>query len=460
MVSEETLFDTVPELGDHLRAGRVTSEELTRAYLDRLERVGPKLNAVVTLTRDRALEAAKRADEELRNGTDRGPLHGIPYGVKDLIAVDGYETTWGAAPYRDQEFDYDATIIERFDEAGAVLVAKLAMVELAGGMGYSPDAMTFTGTGYTPWNTDVWSGGSSSGPGSATAAGLVGFSIGSETWGSIFSPSGNCGLSGLRPTYGVVSRYGAMALSYTMDKLGPMCRSAEGCRLVFETIAGPDPKDHTSVDKMETVHELAALPDTPKLATLESALDDEQFQRSMETLEEFAEIETVELPDLPYEETASTVLFAEAGSVFDDLIESGRVQELTSPQGSIGGYAYDTILAKDYVTANRVRRLVQKRLDETLAPYDAMVLPNRSIGGAANVAGLPGISIPNGFDDEGVPTALIFTGRAFADLKLVELAKEYQSRTDHVDYTDLLDTPLFEGESDSESETEAATASD
>jgi len=459
MVSEETLFDTVPELGSHLRAGYVTSEELTRAYLDRLERIGPKLNAVVTLTRDRALDAAKTADEELQNGTDRGPLHGIPYGAKDLIAVDGYETTWGAAPYRDQEFDYDATIIERLDEAGAVLVAKLAMVELAGGMGYSPEAMTFTGTGHTPWNTDVWSGGSSSGPGSATAAGLVGFSIGSETWGSIFSPSINCGLAGLRPTYGVVSRYGAMALSYTMDKLGPMCRSAEGCRLVFETIAGPDPNDHTSVDRMETIRELGHLPDDVKLATLESALEDENFQRSMETLEEFAEVTPVELPDLPYDETASTVLFAEAGSAFDDLIESGEVTELTSPEGSTGGYAYDTILGKDYVTANRVRRVIQKRLDETLAPYDAMVLPDRSIGGAANVAGLPGISVPNGFDDRGVPTALIFTGRAFADLKLVELAAEYQSRTDHIDYTDLLERPLFEEES-GENDTEAATASE
>ncbi|QLH77500.1 amidase [Halosimplex rubrum] len=444
-VSDEDLFDTVPELGEKLRDGEFTSRELTEAYLDRLEEIGPKLNAVVTTTEERALEYADRADAELANGVDRGPLHGIPYGLKDLVAVDGYETTWGAAPYRDQEFDYNAEIVERFDDAGAVLVAKLAMVELAGGMGYSPDAMSFTGTAYTPWNLDVWSGGSSSGPGAATAAGLVGFSIGSETWGSIFSPSGNCGLSGLRPTYGAISRYGAMALSYTMDKLGPMCRSAEGCEMVFEAIAGPDPKDHTSLDRMDTIRSLEPS-DPVRLATLDLEADDTNFQDSLETLREFAEIEEISLPDLPYGETASLTLFAEAGSVFDDLIESGDVQDLTSPQGSIGGYAYDTILAKDYITANRIRRKIQVQLDEAMAPYDAVVLPNRALGGAANIAGLPGISIPNGFDEEGVPTALIFTGRAFSDLKLAEIAKEYQSRAEGVDYTELLDMPVYQDE--------------
>lgn len=465
MVDEEVLFASIPELGERLRAGEFTSRELTLAYLDRLERVGPKLNAVVTVTRERALEAANRADEELANGTDRGPLHGIPYGVKDLIAVEGYETTWGAEPYRGQELDYDATVVERLDRAGAVLIAKLAMVELAGGMGYEPDAMTFTGPGRNPWNTDAWSGGSSSGSGSAVPAGLVGFAIGTETWGSIFSPSANSGLAGLRPTYGLVSRHGAMALSYTMDKIGPMCRSAEGCGCVLGAMAGPDPDDHTAVDRPEALDGVS-LPNSPRLATLEGAGEEEQegvrenFRRSLGTLREFAAVEEIELPDLPYDAAASTILFAEAGSAFDDLIESGRVQELTSPEGSIGGYAYDTILAKDYVTAMRVRRRIQRALDETLAPYDALVLPTRlsvadpidppgdyspdvggpsAIGGATNVAGLPGISIPNGFGERGLPTALSFTGRAFDDRKLVELAAEYQSRTDHVQYTDLLE---------------------
>jgi aspartyl-tRNA(Asn)/glutamyl-tRNA(Gln) amidotransferase subunit A len=446
MVTDEELFDPVPVLAEKLRDGEFTSRELTEAYLDRLEEIGPKLNAVVTTTEERALEYADRADAELENGVDRGPLHGIPYGLKDLIAVDGYETTWGAAPYRDQEFDYNAEIVERLDDASAVLVAKLAMVELAGGMGYSPDAMSFTGTAYTPWNLDTWSGGSSSGPGAATAAGLVGFSIGSETWGSIFSPSGNCGLSGLRPTYGLVSRYGAMALSYTMDKLGPMCRSAEGCEMVFDAIAGPDPKDHTSLDRMDTVDGLE-LSDPVQLATLDLEADDPNFQDSLDTLGEFAEIEEISLPDLPYNDAAVLTLFAEAGSIFDEFIESGDVQDLTSPEGSVEAFGYDAIPAKEYITAARTRRKIQVQLDEAMAPYDAVVLPNRAIGGAANIAGLPGISIPNGFDEDGVPTALIFTGRAFADRKLVEIAKEYQSRADGLDYTDLLEMPVYQDES-------------
>lgn len=464
MVAEDTLFETIDELAHRLRTTDLTSRELTQAYIDRLEDVGPQLNAVVTITEDRALRRADRADRELQNGTDRGPLHGIPYGVKDLLTVAGYKTTWGANPYRDQQFDYDATVVTNLDEAGAVLIAKLAMVELAGGMGYNPEAMTFTGPGRNPWNTDAWSGGSSSGPGSAVPAGLVGFAIGSETWGSIFSPSANSGLAGLRPTYGLVSRYGAMALSYTMDKLGPMCRSAEGCKYIFQAIAGPDPNDESTVDQFDTVREYT-LSDPPRLATLEGAGEHEQksvrenFNQSLEILREFATIEEIELPDFPYESTASIVLFAEAGSAFDDLIETGRVEKLTSPEGSIGGYAYDTILAKDYVTANRVRQQIQIQLDETLAPYDALVLPTRqsvaapidppesytspdvggpsAIGGATNIAGLPGISIPNGFGERGLPTALSFTGRAFDDLKLMQLAEEYQSRTAHIDYTDL-----------------------
>ena len=465
MVAEKILFETIDELAERLRNTDLTSQELTQAYIERLREVGPELNAVVTVTEERALQQAKKADKELQNGTDRGLLHGIPYGVKDLLTVAGYKTTWGANPYRDQEFDYDATVVNRLDEAGAVLIAKLAMVELAGGMGYEPEAMTFTGPGRNPWNTDAWSGGSSSGPGSAVPAGLVGFAIGSETWGSIFSPSANSGIAGLRPTYGLVSRYGAMALSYTMDKLGPMCRSAEGCQYVFQAIAGPDPNDESTVDKLSTVRNYT-LSEPLRLATLKGAGEKEQksvrenFNRSLETLREFATIDKIELPDLPYDSTASIVLFSEAGSAFDDLIESGRVEKLTSPEGSIGGYAYDSILAKDYVTANRVRQKIQVQLDETLAPYDALVLPTRlsvaapidppesysppdvggpsAIGGATNIAGLPGISVPNGFGERGLPTALSFTGRAFADLKLLRIAQEYQSRTDHVQYTDLL----------------------
>lgn len=438
---DEVLFESVPELGARLRNGEFTSYELTLAYIDRLIRVGPTLNAVQEITWERALEAARRADRELEEGIDRGPLHGIPYGLKDLVAFEGYKTTWGANPYRDQEFDYDATIVEKLEEAGAVPIAKLANVELAGGMGYSPETMTFTGKGHNPWapdDPDEWSGGSSSGSGQAAAAGLVGFAIGTETWGSIFSPSINNGLAGLRPTYGVVSRYGVMALSYTMDKIGPMCRSAEGARAVFEAISGPDPNDHTMSDRLDLLEEVS-LSDPPQLAVLDADQDDENFQRSLDTLREFAEIEEIDLPDLPAATAAATILFAEAGSIFHDLIASGDVQDLTDPEGSIGGYAYETILAKDYITANRIRKKVQEQIDEALEPYDALVTNGRPISGTTNLAGLPGITIPNGFDEDGMPTPLVFTGRAFDDLKLFELAAEYQRRTDHIDYTEIMD---------------------
>src|SRR5881296_4627997 len=247
---DDVAFGSIPELGRLLRARKLSSTDLTELYLERLERFGPRYNCVVTVTPERALAEAATADRELRAGRMRGPLHGIPYGVKDLLAAKGYPTTWGAEPYRSQSFDEDATVVARLGAAGAVLVAKLAMVELAGGMGYSQANASFTGPGKTPWSVEYWSGGSSSGPGSAVAAGLVPFAIGSETSGSILTPAAYCGITGLRPTYGLVSRHGAMALSWTMDKLGPMARSAHDCALVLAAIAGKDPHDPSSVSRL------------------------------------------------------------------------------------------------------------------------------------------------------------------------------------------------------------------
>src|SRR5437764_15191179 len=244
-------FTPIPELGRLLRARRVSATELAELSLERLERFGPRYNCLVTVTPERALADAARADRELAAGKLRGPLHGIPYGVKDLLAVRGYPTTWGAEPYRAQTFEEDATVVARLGAAGAVLVGKLAMVELAGGMGYSQANASFTGPGRTPWNVDYWSGGSSSGPGAAVAAGLVPFAIGSETSGSILTPAAYCGISGLRPTYGRVSRHGAMALSYSMDKIGVMGRTADDCALVLSHIAGHDPQDPASLADAE-----------------------------------------------------------------------------------------------------------------------------------------------------------------------------------------------------------------
>src|SRR5437588_3169543 len=248
-ITEELLHAPVTELAPLLRERKITSAALTDAYLDRLDKFGTKLGAVVTITKDLARKEAAQADAEIKAGRYRGPLHGIPYGAKDLLATKGIPTTWGAEPYREQVFDYDATAVRKLREAGAVLVAKLAMVELAGGFGYNNADASFTGPGLTPWNLDYWSGGSSTGPGAATAAGLVAFSIGSETSGSIITPAAFCAVSGLRPTYGLVSRHGAMALSWTMDKLGPMCRTAEDCELVLNVIHSQDPLDPTTVKK-------------------------------------------------------------------------------------------------------------------------------------------------------------------------------------------------------------------
>src|ERR671926_95266 len=249
MIPVETLYAPVSELAAQIRARKLSPVELTEAYLQRLETVGRRLNAVAYVMRETALREAREAEAEIKRGRYRGPLHGIPYGVKDLCATREAPTTWGAAPYKNQRFDYDATVVTRLREAGAILIAKLAMIELAGGMGYNEADASWTGACRTPWNTNFWSGGSSSGPGAAVAAGLVAFAIGSETSGSIITPAAFCGVSALRPTYGRVSRHGAMALSWTLDKLGPMCRSAADCGYVLAAIAGLDPLDPTSHDR-------------------------------------------------------------------------------------------------------------------------------------------------------------------------------------------------------------------
>jgi aspartyl-tRNA(Asn)/glutamyl-tRNA(Gln) amidotransferase subunit A len=461
-IGRDVLYGTVVDLGRGLREGAFSSEELAEAYLERLEDVGPRLNALATVTRTRAIHAARRADEELAAGRDRGPLHGIPYGVKDLIAVRGHPTTWGAKPYKHQTFDEDATVVRLLDKAGAVLTAKLASVELAGGMGYEQANASLTGPGLNPWNTRAWSGGSSSGPGSAVAAGLIGFAIGSETWGSIVTPSSFCGVSGLRPTYGRVSRAGAMALSWTMDKLGPMCRSAEDCWLVLSAIAGKDDRDPSSADHdlTDSLHVKGGRPSSPRrprLAVLKGSGEREQpgvrdnFARSIALLAEYSEIEEVELPDLPYGPVAGTIIRAEAAAAFEELVESGRVAELTAPEDRIKPYAGQMVLAKDYINAQRVRVKIQAALDEALRGFDAMVGPTRtsvanpiearfseyfgefdgpSIGGGANAAGIPGITVPNGFGERGLPTGLQFTVRAWDEAAAIGLAMEYQRRTD------------------------------
>ena len=457
--SEDLAFLPVAELGALLRRRRASATELAGYFLDRLERLGPSYNAITYVTRERALVEAAQADREIRAGRWRGPLHGIPYGVKDLLATKGDETTWGAEPYRGQVFDADATVVTRLRNAGAVLVAKLAMVELAGGMGYRQANASFTGPGKTPWNPDYWSGGSSAGPGAAVAAALVPFAIGSETSGSILTPAAYCGVTGLRPTYGLVSRHGAMALSWTMDKLGPMARTAHDCGLVLAAIAGGDPADPSSLERGFRYPVSGGPRRRWRIAVPQGATDGIQaevaanFTAALDRLSAAAVVVMdVAVPDLPFGVVAGTIIAAEGASAFDDLFESGRIRDLTAPEDRIGGYPALAIPARDYVRAMRVRRLMARAYDDFLKPFDVVATPTRatvaspldkafreaypdvkggvSLIGSSNVVGVPGISVPNGFGLNGLPTGLSFVTRAFDELKLVRLARLYQSRTD------------------------------
>jgi len=450
------VFRPVRELSEAIRGRRLSPVALTETFLERLERLGPRYNAVVTITRERALSEARRAEGEIAAGRWRGPLHGIPYGAKDLLAAAGAPTTWGAAPFRTQTFDTDATVIERLEAAGAVLVAKLAMVELAGGMGYRQPNASFTGPGISPWGADAWSGGSSSGSGSAVAAGLVPFAIGSETWGSILSPAAYCGVTGLRPTYGRVSRHGAMALCWTLDKLGPLALTADDCGLVLEAIAGPDPHDPSAADRTFT-HDAG---DTAgrrfRFGVLRDVAEGAEpavraaFARSLDTLAKIGTVEEVTLPDLPYDAIARTILFAEAASAFEDMIESGAIAGLTAPEDHYTPYARDAVLAKDYIKALRLRGVVMREADRVLAGLDALVAPGRPatapplagefrslhrpaldpMGAIGNMAGLPAVAVPNGFSDSGLPTSLQFMGRAWADDTVLAAARAWQAITD------------------------------
>ena len=449
---------TLPELGRLLRRREVSAVELARHCLDRLERLGPAYNAVVTVLRPQALAEAGERDEELAAGKDRGPLHGIPYGAKDLLAADGAPTTWGAQPYRGRMLRGDATVVRRLREAGAVLCAKLAMVELAGGMGYNQAFASFTGPGRSPWDPARWSGGSSSGSGSAVGAGLVPFAIGSETWGSIQYPAAFCGVAGLRPTYGRVSRHGAMALSWTMDKLGPLARTAEDCGTVLEAIAGPDPADPSALDRPFSQRAEVQPRKRFRLGVLKGTLERTQpevrrnFEESLRVLRDFGEIvEDLELPDLPYEAMASLVIDAEAASAFEPLFESGRITELTAPEDRIGGYAGQVVLAKDYIRALRLRRPAAAALDRLLERVDAIAAPTlptvawpidaafdkvypdypggANISGAANLCGVPGLFLMNGTGEGGLPTGLQLTGRALGEGSLLAIGRRYQQRT-------------------------------
>jgi Asp-tRNA(Asn)/Glu-tRNA(Gln) amidotransferase A subunit family amidase len=432
---EELAFASLAELGALIRSGEVTSEQITRLYLGRLRRFGPRLECVVTLTEERALEQARRADRELAEGGVRGPLHGIPWGAKDLLAVRGHPTTWGAAPYRDQILDVDATVVRKLDEAGAVLVAKLTLGALAMG------DVWFGGRTRNPWNPEQGSSGSSAGSAAAAVAGLVGFAIGSETLGSIVSPATRCGATGLRPTFGRVSRHGAMALSWSMDKLGPICRSVEDCALVLGAIHGADGLDPTARD-VPFRWDGEAGPEGIRVGYLASAFegDEERVPADRRVLGVLrglgVELHPVELPDELPVGALRTILSAEAAAAFDYLTRSGQDGLLVRQDPGAWPNILRTarfIPAVEYIQANRARTLLMEALDRAWEGVDVVVTPSFASGLllTTNLTGHPVVVLPHASQEGGAsPLSISFVGGLWKDAEALMVAKAYQDATD------------------------------
>ena len=431
---DDLAFYSVGELAALIKSRELSSEKLTRFCLERLKKYGPKLECVVTLTEERALRQARRADAEIAAGHYRGPLHGIPYAAKDLLATKDIRTTWGAAPYTNQVFAFDATVIQRLEQAGAVLVAKTTLGELA------MDETWFGGMTRNPWNLKEGSSGSSAGSCAATAAGLVPFAIGSETYGSIVSPCDRCGVTGLRPTFGRVSRTGAMALSWTMDKIGPIARTVEDCALVFEAIHGPDGLDQTVYDLPFNYDSRIKLPKL-RIGYLKGDFDKEKGERKVNdeaTLEKLralgAELVPVELPGCPLG-IISFVLSTEGAAAFDDLTRSGRDDWLKQQESGSWPNAFREhrlIPAVEYLQAQRVRYLLIQDTAKVFEKVDLFLAPSltgRSLL-LSNLTGHPCVVLPNGFSKAGTPTSICFIGRLFGEAQLLAAAKQYQDATD------------------------------
>jgi len=443
---EDLAFLPVTHLSALLRTRQVSSTDLTKIYLERLKKYDAVLHCVVTFTEDLALAQARKADEEIAAGKYRGPLHGIPWGAKDLLAVKGYKTTFGASPYKDQVIDLNSSVFTKLTDAGAVLIAKLTLGALAqgdrwfGGMTKSP---------WDPTNENQGSSGSSAGPASATAAGLVGFGVGSETRGSIMSPSARCGVTGLRPTFGRVSRYGAMALSWTMDKLGPLCRSAEDCALVLRAINGPDGKDNAvfdvpfNWDAAADVKKLrvgylksrfeAEIPENPSFPERAQRMRETRKidQAALDTLRSLGiQLKPIDLPQMDAE-SLGFILSTESAAAFDDLTRSGNLDQMSQPPERSSWVEtfrlHRFVPAVEYIQANRARYRLMEQFNEIFSDIDLFV---GSALGPTNLTGHPEISIPHGFDQRGQPTALNFTGKLFGEEEILLVAHAFQSKTE------------------------------
>jgi aspartyl-tRNA(Asn)/glutamyl-tRNA(Gln) amidotransferase subunit A len=457
MIGEDTLLLSATELGRQIRRRHIAPVELTQAYLDRIRRIAPRLNAFETVTAELALAQARDAEREINAGKWRGPLHGVPYGAKDLFATAGIRTTWGAVPLRNQVPDHDATVVRRLRDAGAVLLGKLAMVEFAGGLGYRFADASVSGPGRNPWNTDHWTGGSSSGSGAAVAAGLVGFALGTETWGSILCPSAFCGITGTRPTYGRVPRTGAMVCSDTFDKVGPLARSAEDCRTILEVIGGHDPADPTSAEVAP------ALPRGRRaIGRLRAALVPMDFQQKgaePEVREAFGRavnelraaglhLEEAKFPEFPASEVAGTLISAEAISAFESFYKDGRVKQLHDRYAPWQPEINAAVTGADLMKTWRMRRVLQEKMAEWFGTYDVAVTPNflsvappidkdlydtlpysDPAGAIGNACGLPSVALPIGFGRDHLPASLQIMGAPWDEALLLDLGELYQKRT-------------------------------
>jgi aspartyl-tRNA(Asn)/glutamyl-tRNA(Gln) amidotransferase subunit A len=464
-VPEDVFFAGIPQLNQRLKDREFTVVELTRAFATRLETLGPRYNALALSLHQEAMKAAKDVAGDMKRERYRGPLQGIPFGAKDLLSYAGQPTTWGARAYAGQVFDYTATVLNKLSKVGSLLIGKLAMIELAGGPSYRYANASLTGPGLNPWDRTRWSGGSSSGSAIAVAAGLVTFALGSETSGSILTPSAFCGITGLRPTYGLVSRHGAMPLSWTMDKIGPMCRSAEECGIVLQAIAGGDHEDPGSAGKgfyytpqyerkMQDIKVGIATIDFDEWVDPSAKAD---FAKALDAVRGLGvQVTAAKLPDFPYGPMVNTIIACDGSSVFEKLITSGEVNQLADQKQIAGLKAGLEIPAKDYLQAMRIRAMMQKAFRDLFADIDILLTPSRlgpapkisqpldqpssdrprpqdrgltQLIPAANLAGLPGLSLPCGFAER-MPIGISLVGRPFSENTLLAVGTAFQKVTD------------------------------
>lgn len=434
-------FFSIQQLAHLISSKQITSVELTKFYIERLKKYDEKLKCVVTLMEEQALKQAAAADAEFAGGNYRGILHGIPYGLKDIFATKTGKTTWGSKPFKEQQFDYDATVAKRLEDAGAILVAKLSTGYLAWGDQW------FGGKTRNPWDLNSGSSGSSAGSAAAVAAGLVPFAIGTETYGSIVSPSATCGVTGLRPTFGRVSRYGAMALSWTMDKVGPICRSGEECAIVLQAIVGPDNKD-LSVANVPFIYNNANKSNRFKIGFIKSEMEkvypgSDKDMATMEKLREMGfDLMPLEWPKMP---NIEFILEAEAAAAFDELTRTNKDDQLEKQVRMAWPNMFRQarqIPAVEYIQAQRLRAQLIEEVNKLYDQVDVIIHPATQGNGLliTNLTGHPSICVPNGFENN-KPSAITFTGKLYDEAKLAAMAQSYQEFTGLTNYHPNMDNP-------------------